>query len=212
MIKIIWTQLIKLGRVSKVNIFKPSLCLHITFLLCIGLFEACNAQTSLPDESGLKKPSRKISEDQDGLKEINELPVGKIQKITFVFGEDRLEEGFGKYTENNLTSSRCVFTEKKPSKIAELINSLRDSGLAYREPSAEIGWEPREGLFFSLKDGTEIKFLFDNDSHWNGLSPGAINNTPVVANRSLNIKLYEWAAEKKNINLCRSLLARRNLK
>ncbi|KQV55010.1 hypothetical protein ASC95_29355 [Pelomonas sp. Root1217] len=60
--------------------------------------------------------------------------------------------------------------------------------------AADKSWEPREEILVKLKDGDELKFLFEQSFPHKTVLSGSLNGTPITAATTLPVDLYQWAA------------------
>jgi hypothetical protein len=102
--------------------------------------------------------------------------------------------------EGSLKDVGCTFVTRDPSRIANLIEVLKRTDVRITD-SIYSSWEPREGIFLSLSDASEVHFLFDQHFAGRNIVQGTLTHLPhfdnsyVTGNESLPRELIRWAAD-----------------
>ncbi|MBF0462300.1 MAG: hypothetical protein HQL87_13005 [Magnetococcales bacterium] len=102
--------------------------------------------------------------------------------------------------EISLRERGCTYITRDPSRISSLVDLLRRSDLNVE--ANDIGaWEPREGIFLNLDNGTEVKFIFSrkfiNHNKITGtfIRSPSCNKISITAGPLLVSELTQWAVQ-----------------
>src|SRR5215831_17634800 len=104
----------------------------------------------------------------------------------------------GRLTEARLREVGCTFSTRDPSRIARLADVLERADV---KVFGSLEHEPREGIFMTLPDASEVKFVFGTDYDGEETVRGIFTHLPefdnlhITADKSLPRDLTLWAAE-----------------
>jgi len=110
--------------------------------------------------------------------------------------------------ESSLNKAGCNYTTQDQKLISDMVDILRSANIkaAHGEELPKI-WEPCEGIYILLANGTEVRFLFDARGAQEKIR-GKFNEDLITADLSLPESLYKWASKLKVNSKCESFISR----
>lgn len=97
--------------------------------------------------------------------------------------------------EETFRAAGCTYTSSDSERILELLQILINGNIRTEENfDASPKPEPREGVFFYLENGQEIKLLFGQRFNNRSTVQGIFHEKPIVADPSLPQNLMSWAS------------------
>ncbi|MCL1622618.1 hypothetical protein [Ralstonia pseudosolanacearum] len=108
--------------------------------------------------------------------------------------------------ETRLKRVGCEYVVDGSEGASNLIDLLESSGI--REASFSLQqFEPREAIYLTLSDSSEISLMFDREYDGQPNILGRVGGKLVVADKNLAIRLYRWAAKQRPVEKCESFIS-----
>lgn len=96
-------------------------------------------------------------------------------------------------TESDLKKRGCSYSTQDVKLIANIVHILKTANITANAHGTNA-WSVRDGVYLTLRNGTEIKLLLAQYYRNRDVVVGSLNGVTVTANSSLPKDLFQWAA------------------
>lgn len=101
----------------------------------------------------------------------------------------------------------CEYVVDESDGVSNLVGLLESGGI--REASFSLQkFEPREAIYLTLSDSSEMSLMFDREYDGQANILGRVGGKLVVADKNLAISLYRWAAKQRPVEKCESFISK----